>query len=436
MPSPADRTRVAAEWLARATGIIALGLLLWSVTRPVVPPPAVRFEGADLDASLAEWTRRRPADSVHLELAALPDARSRAWLLALRRTGIEVTWRAPGVSSLVIAAEPLADPRRRARVSVAAPGGAVLAVRDAIGLVDTLTAGSLGASMTAPLVGRPGVHHGTHHATALATDSAVLRRVLVLGAAGWESRFVIAALEETGWSVDARIAIGPGAVVRQGAAGPIDTARYSAVVALDALAAADARAIGPFVRAGGGVVLAGAAAREPALARLAPGRLGPRWRPAARTVADQASLASLAYYPLRVSADDAVILDERDGGTSIAAQRVGSGRVIQVGYDETWRWRMAGGDEGPGAHRAWWGGLVGAAAFTPRVAAPAPEVPVSFGDAAPLASLVAVLGPPRAGAPGRSRVPGTDPRRELALFTLALLSFLGEWASRRLRGAA
>ena len=396
----------------------------------------MRFEGGDLNASIAAWTRQRPADSVHLELGALPDARARTWLRALRRTGIEMTWRAPGVPALAIAAEPLADPRRRSRIAVAAPQGAALSVGDAIGSIDSVTSGALGASVTATVVGQPGVFHGTHHATALAADSAVLRRVLVLGAANWESRFVIAALEEAGWGVDARIAIGPGAVVRQGSVAPIDTARYSAVVALDALAADEARAIGAFVRDGGGVVLAGASGRAPALGGLAPGRLGPRWQPAARSGAEQASLATLAYYPLRVSAEDAVILEEGDGGSSIAAHRVGSGRVIQVGYDETWRWRMAGGDEGPGAHRAWWGGLVSAAAFTPHVAAPAPDVPVSFGDAAPLGSLVAVLGPPRAAAPDRSILPGSDPRRELVLFAIAVFSFIGEWASRRLRGAA
>lgn len=436
MRSRAERLRVAFEWAARGLGIAALALLLWGVLRPAEQAPAAVFDGRDLAATLVDWTRVRPADSVHVELASAPDGTRRDWLRALGRSGIHVSWRAPGVPALAVAAEPLAEPRGRAGIAVAAPEGVVLAIRDAVGPVDSLTSGPLGASAAAPLVGAATVSVGAHHATGQALDSVILRRLLVIGAANWETRFVIATLEELGWSVEARIAVAPGAVVRQGRPAVLDTARYSAVIALDTLAASEATAIGRFVRDGGGLVLAGTASRAAGLARLAPGRLAPRWQPTAPAASAQASLATLGYHPLRAIGDDAVILGVGGAGPSVAAHRVGTGRVVQVGHDETWRWRMAGGDEGPAAHRAWWGSLVSAAAFTPLRSDSANAATTSFGDAAPLASLAAVLGPPRAAAMPRLRPTGPDARLETALLALAIVAFLGEWASRRTRGAA
>jgi hypothetical protein len=106
--------------------------------------------------------------------------------------------------------------------------------------------------------------------------------------------------------------------------------------------------------------------------------------------------------------------------------------VVQSGYDETWRWRMAGGDEATSAHREWWSRLVSAVAYAPLVQrASAGEVAT---DEAPLASLIDALGPPTpldAGLAPASE--GTRTTR--VLFALALGALLLEWASRRLRGA-
>src|SRR5438034_1064430 len=70
-------------------------------------------------------------------------------------------------------------------------------------------------------------------------DTLGLRRLLVLGQAQWETKFTIAALEERGWQVDAHIVVSPKGKgdVRQGDIGVIDTARYSAVLAVDTTAA-------------------------------------------------------------------------------------------------------------------------------------------------------------------------------------------------------
>ena len=414
----------------------ALALLLWSVTRTTPRAAPASFDGEDLATALARWTRQKPADSVHLTLAVAPDAAQRDWLVALRRAGIGMSWRAPSVPAIAIAAEPLAEPRRRSRISVAAPAGAALIVRDEAGVLDSVSSTGPGASMIAPAAGQPSVDLGVHSARAGGADSVVLKPVLVVGAASWEARFLIAALEEQGWQVETRLGIAPGAVVRQGAAGAIDTSRHAAVVALDGSVASDAAAIARFVRSGGGLVLAGEAARVRALAQIAPGQAGARWQPTVRLATQPASLATLGYVPVRFLVRDAVPLATGEGGVSIAAHRGGSGRVVQVGYDETWRWRMAGGEDGPKAHAAWWGGLVSAAAYAP-VAARTVDSPIpALGDAAPLASLVAAMGPPTAEAFPGAASPVRRSGAEAALFALAIFGFLAEWASRRLRGAA
>src|SRR5688572_30806742 len=176
----------------------------------------------------------------------------------------------------------VAEPRGRSRISVAGPRGEALAIRDAVGTIDSLSISGLGATVMAPVVGRSVALVGAQAAEASEPDSVVLRRVLVTGRAGWESRFVVAALEEEGWQVDARLVVAPGVVVRQGAPGAIDTSRYSAVIVLDATAGGDAPSIARYARSGGGVVLAGGAAGAAAFSAMTPGRTAPRWEPVVR----------------------------------------------------------------------------------------------------------------------------------------------------------
>jgi hypothetical protein len=104
---------------------------------------------------------------------------------------------------------------------------------------------------------------------------------------------------------------------------------------------------------------------------------------------------------------------------------------MQVGYDETWRWRMAGGDEAAAAHREWWSRLVAAVAYAPLVPRGSGVASV---DETPLASLVDALGP--ATPMDRRLAPRTDEARiTWILFTLVATSLLAEWTARRLRGA-
>jgi hypothetical protein len=229
----------------------------------------------------------------------------------------------------------------------------------------------------------------------------------VIGEAGWESKFVVAALEEEGWKVDAFIRVAPGVDVTQGSIAVIDTSRYSAVVALDGSASPYANRIIAFVREGGGVVFAPQAA---SLDAMAPLRSGP-------------------FTSLR---SDGVPLKQRAGAVPIAARRIGAGRALQLGYEDTWRWRMGGGDGAVRGHREWWTGLVSSVAHTPLVARSATTIST---DEAPMIGLVAAIGratPAAAIAHGS----GSQSYWMAWLFLVLALALVGEVASRRMRGAS
>jgi hypothetical protein len=106
--------------------------------------------------------------------------------------------------------------------------------------------------------------------------------------------------------------------------------------------------------------------------------------------------------------------------------------VLQSGYDETWRWRMAGGDGAAAAHREWWSRLVAAVAYAPLVSRSSVNDLVT--DEMPYASLIDALGPPT---PLDARLTRrTDPMAlDRLLFALVVVSLLAEWTSRRFRGA-
>jgi hypothetical protein len=174
----------------------------------------------------------------------------------------------------------------------------------------------------------------------------------------------------------------------------------------------------------------GPGAAPGALAALAPAREGAREAAPVRAVT-AASRATLARRPLNPRAD-AVVLERVAGIPVVAARRAGAGRVVQVGYEETWRWRLAGDAGAVDEHRDWWTDVVAAAA-KPTIE----PAPLTDGDdPAPAAALVAALGQPADdAAPRQGGMP--DPRRALSVAALAgVLGLLGEWLSRRLRGAA
>jgi hypothetical protein len=249
----------------------------------------------------------------------------------------------------------------------------------------------------------------------------------VIGNAGWEGKFIVSALEERGWPVIARFSVAPDVDVGQGILAKLDTSRVAAVVGIDSLVQAQADAIERFVRAGGGLVLAGTASFSPALRSIAPGTLGVRTRNVVQS-ADTLRLGSTGFYPVKSLNPGSIALERRSDGIALAARRVGAGRVLQVGYDDSWRWRMAGAQGSERAHREWWSRIISAVAYAPSLGAP---VSTSGWQSAPLAGLVDRLGAATGAPSDRASRGPIDPRVLLAGIMILLIA---EWASRRLRG--
>jgi hypothetical protein len=433
MPSRAD-LRIAIERGLRGVLIAALAGLLWQSLHKQSSTADREVRSSTLNGMLASWSRAAVAPRrIHVQLDSVPGPLERDWLKALAAAGSSVTW-SGDLTPLMIAAQPITSPTGGLRVSIAAPAGSVLELRDEVGVIDTVTAKSSGASLVTSSAARQLTARAGHSsATAIPKDSVTLHKLLVIANADWESKFVIAALEEDGWKVDAFVRVAPGVDVTQGAAAGIDTSRYSAVVALDNAVASYAARLNEFVRSGGGVVVAPAAAAVDALAPLRSGVIGRVLTEGPVNLnAAPVTLASLPFAPLNGLRADAVPLDRRSGVITVAATRVGAGRSVQIGYEDTWRWRMAGGLNSVRDHRAWWTGLVSSVAYAPHTSIAGRAVTP---DDAPVAELVAALGPRAVDATVANRA--VDRSHWMVwLFIILSLALLLEVASRRLRGAA
>ena len=373
-------------------------------------------------------------DSIALVADTALDPLHRDWLAAHKAAGRPVRWSGATVPATAVAVEPLGDPAGGDRVLVAAPHGAMLQLGDSAGALDSAESVGAGVSFVAPgLVGVARVSLGRQQSRALRTDSIAPRRVVVLGRPSWETKFVIAALEERGWIVDLRTPLAPDTSTVQGTPARLDTSRVAAVVVLDASASTQGPQLTSFVRQGGGLVLGPLAASEAAFAQLRAGTPGGRVAPTMIEVGVGDPRRALPLVPVESLAPDALALERRDAHIAIAARRVGPGRVIQVGYDDTWRWRMTGPEGAAEAHRRWWSSLVAMVAYRATLSR---NVAVSMHDA-PRARMVATLGP--SDSTLRLSSAGAGPGRDGPswwLCALAFVALLAEWASRRLRGAA
>jgi hypothetical protein len=143
---------------------------------------------------------------------------------------------------------------------------------------------------------------------------------------------------------------------------------------------------------------------------------------------DSAPARGLVLAPVVRQVPGTVVLERRDSLITVAARRVERGRVVQIGYPDTWRWHMQAGDSGVAGHRAWWAGMVAAVANAPAIARP----PVAAADPAPLATAIDRLGAPSVLSRGGHRrgdegLPGW-------VFAAIVLALVAEWASRRMHG--
>jgi hypothetical protein len=425
------RLRRIAERNLHLAALVILAVLLWHSIVSRTSAPNVESGSDSLSRALVHWSTSAAPRGVHVDVRSDISPAQRDWLGALEGAGTHVSWSGQRLAPLAAEADRAADPQGITRVWSAAPPGRMITIGDPIGPLDSVVARDAGgrfALYSAPGVVRVAV--GPLIARVAVIDSLSLKRLLVLGRVGWEAKFVIAALEERGWKVDARLSLSPkGDVMQTHSALAVDTSRYSAVIALDSSASDVAPRILGYVRAGGGLILSASAAAAPAFAGAGIGSLGIEAR--ARMPFDSIGSdprRSLALIPIRAAAN-AVAIERRDSLVAVAARRLERGRVIVSGYEDTWRWRMAGGEDAVDAHRDWWAGLVAAVAFAGHTSLGAPIGT----DEAPYAHLVGRLGPPSVRPAGSSSFPRIPTSWLFALFSLALMT---AWASRRLRGAA
>ncbi len=382
-------------------------------------------EGTTVGISdMARVTKENVRGPLQFVLRGTPTQTERAWQKAIREAGSEISWNGQ-LTPIAIATRPIGSPLGGHMVSVGAPQQARLLLRDDISIIDSLDTPN-GAAALPISVGGGSVRAvaGSDSAFAALSDPPGIRRVLVLGKAGWETKFLVTALEESGWTLDARIPVAPNVVVNQGAA-TIDTAHYAAVIALDESAAPRARDISAFVRSGGGLVLGPYAARSEAFAGL---RISsPRSIPENLDTEDSVSHSTAHFGALQLP-PDAVPIERNRNGVSVAAMRVAFGRVIQIGYTETWRWRLQGNVAGKSEHGDWWTQILSQVVFTNRSASTH-----ALADPAPYADLIDIAGP---AVPAlRSPAPLTSQSGQVLWILLLLALLVTEWASRRLRGA-
>ena len=422
-----DNARGRLELALRSGALAALAWLLWGAFRPAAQPAGRVSEDPErLRQTLAAWAAAPPAETLHVAVRGGLPADLREALRALRGAGTRVAWSDDGVAPLAIEGEAVADPAGGATVRVAGAAGSVVALEDGLGVLDSFDLDGGGAAGRFALAaGSLSATVGTTRATVANPAPAERRAVAVFGAAGWETRFVIAALEERGWGVDARLDVAPGIAVTQGRPLPLDRGRHGVVVVFDSLKAVRPGAVSGWVERGGGLVLVGRSAAR-SLAGLAPGRVTGTLRPASLGAA--ASLSASEAEPVALYRDG-LSLSVRDTAVTVAARRYGAGRVIYVGYRDTWRWRLEG-LAGAEEHRAWWAGIVAAAAPSPRPEFPVPPT-ASTRDAAPRAALSMALGPAVDLPPAGSR---SASWMVWVLLGLALAALMAEWLSRRLRG--
>ena len=416
------------EWVLRGALLASLGAALWLSVRAAPSSTGARsLAASSLGERLVGVIADRRVQAVDVKIDVMPTRGDRALLVALRRAGVVVRWH-DVPPALAIEAVRVREPDGRTRMLVSAGDSGAIALGDSAGVLDTVRAES-GATIDATtVVGSVRAQQGAFAARAsISTAESRLGAVLVLGRADWEAKFVMTALTEAGWTVRASVPIAPTVSVRDDGVLPLDTARYDVVVALDSSAAEFGPAIARFVGQGGGLVASGEALGLASIRALAPASAGHRLPGRILLAGDSVRPRNLPLRPLSLTRTDAITLDRQPAGAALVARRAGMGRVLGVGYDESWRWRMLGGASGLPAHRRWWSAAVGSVARERADALAAGE------DAAPLASLVTALGRPSPAASARSQRRGDV----LPLLLLVLLAgcLLAETASRRFRGS-
>jgi hypothetical protein len=419
--------RSAVEWLLRAALLVALGVALWhSLRRDEVLGVSRVVPASAMSSGITDAMRTTEITSLVVSMDVIPSRADRDALAALRRAGVAVSWHG-AVPALAMEIVRVREPDARSLALLTSDAGPALALTDSAGLIDSVSATGGATVDAATVVGGVRAVRGGFAAIARPAPAEPRRAVLVLGRADWETKFVMQALTESGWVVRGRIPTAPAVTVRDDGLLPIDTSRYDVVIALDSSAADLASNIARFVAQGGGLIAAGGALTAEPLRALVPAHAGDRKPGRILLGDDTVTTRDLPMRALVALRTDALPLQHEAGGVTLAARRAGSGRVLAVGYDESWRWRMLGGESGLPSHRRWWSAAAGS------VAPERNDVATQGADAAPLAALVNTLGAPSAVAV-RTNSPARNPL-PLGILVIIVATLLAETASRRFRGA-
>jgi len=362
--------------------------------------------------ALVIWPPAARVPEVVRSYTQAPSPVERDSLAALKANGVAVRWRG---TIAPVAVEVDGDVvRGTAGLAVAAPEGARVRVSDPLGVLDSGLARALR------------VHGALEHLTIDVDGERLAARlplpgrksIVVLGPAGWETRFLLQALEAHGVPTASRIRVGPRDVVSQGVPLPLDTARHSVVVLLGPVEPGVAGQVRGFVRAGSGLVLG---AGDWGLGDLAPGRFGRAVRPLS-SISLPASRADLVARPIADLRPGTARLDDGPN-VRVAAWVVGAGRVVQLGDEGTWRLAMAS-EGGQAEHARLW--LSAIATAMPRV----PTRPIPTDEVAPRAETVAAFG--ESTNETASGLRDIDWTVVLGAWLLGVL--VGEWAVRRVAG--
>ncbi|MEQ1692577.1 MAG: hypothetical protein ABMA00_14910, partial [Gemmatimonas sp.] len=223
------------ERLARAVGVLSLGLaLLLAIVRMTWPTASARpvndvlsIDAGNSDSAVAvartigaliardastSGTASWP--SLLMPLHVIPSHAVRAVLSATAHAGLPMAWiDSSGVRALALDVNgvpmPSAATLLAARGVSHKPGDSLaLTVRDAVGMLDSISGGATSLRLQATRLRGPvtaQVHRDGHtvaSASASVPPAVGVRRVLLAGRPGWETKFVVAGLEETGWLVD------------------------------------------------------------------------------------------------------------------------------------------------------------------------------------------------------------------------------------------
>lgn len=383
------------RWARIALGIGLIALLSLGVPRGPEPGEPALVDAVTSADELAAILVQDTAPILTYADSTPPTRAVTALLASAAQSGAEVALAVPGDEGRLRVVPPdRAVARRRAALGVhlrGEPGDEVsVTIRGQTGAADTVVVpigpDGRGSASVAVEPSLPGAASWTVQARgAEATAHAWVRpetpvRVFVWsGPPGWESRWLIRALEATGTQLSVRQDLGRDlAVTTEGASAPRsldDLAAYDVLVLVDAAAdSADALAHRWVAERGGGLLLVGTSAAAPTLARWAPrgqavdvAAAGLDWRGPAEIVPLPAAEIIARGVPLPgsgtvVTAVGTAARSDAASGTEpgpspvfARAAYLGRGRIYASGL-ESWPWAM---EAGFGAeHAAYWESVV------------------------------------------------------------------------------